>query len=189
MHSLILGGQKSGKSRVAEARASAWLATPGHSALLLATALAGDDEMRSRIERHQRDRAQRAPALVALEVPRSLPEAIGQHSTPHRLLVVDCLTLWLTNLLMPMHGPALDAAAWSRQEAAASEALCEALRRANGPVLMVGNEIGQGVSPLSREARAFVDALGGLHQRVAALCSRVTLMLAGIEVPVKGPAG
>lgn len=183
-HGLILGGQKSGKSRCAEARAAAWLAQPGHEALLLATAQAGDAEMHERIARHRSDRAARVPALATLEVPLALAEAIAQHSAAHRLLVVDCLTLWLTQWLMPLHGPGLDAPAWAEREAA----LCEALRTAAGPVLMVSNEIGWGVAPMSREARAFVDALGGLHQRVAALCTSVTLMVAGIEMPVRRPA-
>jgi adenosylcobinamide kinase / adenosylcobinamide-phosphate guanylyltransferase len=98
-------------------------------------------------------------------------------------VVVDCLTLWLTNLLMPAHGQALNASAW----AARCEALCNALSGARGPVLLVSNEIGWGVSPLSGDARRFVDELGRLHQAVAACCSQVTLMVAGIEMPVKRP--
>ncbi|HEX3138439.1 MAG TPA: bifunctional adenosylcobinamide kinase/adenosylcobinamide-phosphate guanylyltransferase, partial [Rhizobacter sp.] len=109
---LILGGQRSGKSRCAEQRAAAWLAQPGHSAVLLATALAHDDEMRERIARHRADRARRVPALQAEEVPLALAEALRAWSTPQRLVVVDCLTLWVTNLLMPMESARLDAAAW-----------------------------------------------------------------------------
>jgi adenosylcobinamide kinase / adenosylcobinamide-phosphate guanylyltransferase len=184
MHELILGGARSGKSRCAEQRAADWLATPGHGATLLATALEGDDEMRARIARHRADRAARQPALgrlSTLEVPIDLPQAIGAQSDPGRLLVVDCLTLWLTNLLMPLEGP-------PRADAdACQDALLRALAAAPGPVLLVGNEIGLGVMPMSAEARAYVDALGRLHQRVAAACARVTLMIAGLEVPVKGP--
>ena len=180
-HELILGGQRSGKSRCAEARASAWLEQPGRSALLLATALAGDDEMRARIRRHQSDRARRVPALLTVEEPRELALALRRHGAAARLIVVDCLTLWLTNLLMPMHGDALDEAAL----AAALAALCDALRRAPGPVLLVSNEIGLGLTPLTPPARRFVDELGRLHQLVADSCDRVTLMVAGIEVPIK----
>jgi adenosylcobinamide kinase / adenosylcobinamide-phosphate guanylyltransferase len=180
-HELILGGQRSGKSRCAERRAAAWLAQPGHSALLLATALGGDDEMRARINRHRQDRAERVPALAAIDVPRQLAPAVIEHSTPQRLLVIDCLTLWLTNLLMPLHGESLDAAAWSAQR----DALGDALRRAPGPVLLVSNEIGMGIAPLTPEARRFVDELGHLHQAVAALCADVTLLVAGIELAVK----
>jgi len=180
-HELILGGQRSGKSRCAEARAAAWLAQPGHEALLLATALSGDEEMRSRIARHRRDRAERVPALGVIEVPRQLPQAVREHSAPRRLLVVDCLTLWLTNLLMPVQGGALDEGVWSARRAG----LCDALYEASGPVLLVSNEIGLGIAPLTPEARRFVDELGRLHQDLAALCANVTLMVAGIELPVK----
>jgi adenosylcobinamide kinase / adenosylcobinamide-phosphate guanylyltransferase len=185
MHELILGGQRSGKSRCAEGRAAAWLARPGHSALLLATALEGDDEMRARIKRHRQDRVERLPALRAIEVPNQLALAVWEHSAPQRLLVIDCLTLWLTNLLMPLQGEPLDTEGWSAHR----EALCDALRQAPGPVLLVSNEIGLGLAPLSAEARRFVDELGHLHQAVAAICRDVTLMVAGIELAVKrGPA-
>lgn len=179
---LILGGQRSGKSRCAEARASAWLAAKGRSAVLIATAVAADDEMRQRIARHRIDRALRVPALETDEAPRDLAAAIARHSTARRLVVVDCLTLWLTHLLMPMHGPALDGAGWD----AARQALIEALTAAPGPVVLVSNEIGLGLIPLSAETRHFVDELGRLHQEVAACCERVTLMVAGLELPVKG---
>lgn len=180
----ILGGQRSGKSRCAEARARAWLAQPGHEAVLLATAQAHDAEMRERIARHRAYRAARAPGVSTEEVPCALPEALRRLGAPHRLLVVDCLTLWLTNLLMPMHGAPLDEGAWESRR----QALCDALSAAPGPVVLVSNEIGLGVSPLSLEARRFVDALGHLHQAVARDASRVTLMVAGLEVNVKGPA-
>jgi adenosylcobinamide kinase/adenosylcobinamide-phosphate guanylyltransferase len=175
---LILGGQRSGKSRCAERRAAAWLATEGHEALLLATGRADDDEMRERIARH---RADRLPGLAVEEVPQELPAALRQFSSPRRLLVVDCLTLWLINLLMPMTGAALDDVAWHARCAE----LCAAIDTAAGPVVLVSNEIGLGVSPLSREARRFIDELGRLHQAVAARCECVTLLVAGIEMPVK----
>ncbi len=181
MHELILGGQRSGKSRCAESRAARWLAQPGRSAVLLATALAGDGEMAARIAQHRADRAAAIPRLDVLEVPRDLSGALRQHSAPQRLLVVDCMKLWLTNLLMPWQGPALDVAEWAR----AHQDLLDALAAAPGPVLMVSNEIGLGLSPMGAEVRRFVDDLGRLHQAVAARCDRVTLMVAGIEVGVK----
>ncbi|MES3013669.1 MAG: bifunctional adenosylcobinamide kinase/adenosylcobinamide-phosphate guanylyltransferase [Pseudomonadota bacterium] len=180
-HELILGGQRSGKSRCAEARAAAWLTPPGHAAVLLATALAGDDEMRARIARHRADRARRVAGLATIEVPRDLAAVLRAHSVPNRLVLVDCLSLWLTNLLMPMQGEALDDTAL----ADARDALCDALAAASGPVVLVSNEIGLGITPLSHEARRFVDELGRLHQRVAAVCSNVTWMVAGIEMPLK----
>lgn len=180
---LLLGGQRSGKSRCAEARAQAWLQQhPSHEAVLLATALPHDGEMRERIARHRIDRAARAPGLATEEVPRALPEALRRCGAPHRLVVVDCLTLWLTNLLMPLHGPTLDDTAWQSRR----QALCDTLAAATGPVVLVSNEIGLGLSPMSADARRFVDELGHLHQAVARLAGRVTLMVAGLEVPVKG---
>ncbi len=180
-HELILGGQRSGKSRCAEMRAADWLTRPGHSAVLLATALAGDDEMRSRIERHRADRARRIPRLVTFEVPRDLAGVLQVKSAPTRLVVIDCLSLWLTNWLMPLHGKS----ATDPELVDARHALCEALAAARGPVLLVSNEIGLGVTPLGAEVRCFVDELGRLHQLLGAACARVTLMVAGIELPVK----
>jgi adenosylcobinamide kinase / adenosylcobinamide-phosphate guanylyltransferase len=95
--------------------------------------------------------------------------------------VVDCLTLWLTQLLMPLTGAPVSPIACTHQQ----EALCAALRDAHGPVVLVSNEIGMGVAPLGCEMRQFLDALGSLHQQVAAACERVTLMVAGIEMKVK----
>jgi adenosylcobinamide kinase / adenosylcobinamide-phosphate guanylyltransferase len=184
-HEFILGGQRSGKSRCAEQRAADWLAQPGRSAersaVLLATALGGDDEMRLRIPLPPHDRALRVPGLLAHEVPRALAAAVRSYSAPGTLVVVDCLTLWLTNLLMPLSGSALTELALTQE----IEALCAALREASGPVVCVSNEIGMGLSPLSPEARRFVDELGRLHQAVAALSGRVTLMVAGLPLTVK----
>ena len=191
-HELILGGQKSGKSRTAEHRVAAWLAgDAARSALLLATAWAGDAEMAQRIQRHQVDRALRVPGLATLELAGAgltgqgdhtdLAQAITRASTAQCLLVVDCLTLWLTQLAMPLHGPAADAT----QLQAATAALCQAIRAAPGPLVLVSNEIGLGVSPMSAEARRFIDALGSVHQQVAAACDRVTLMVAGCGLVVK----
>jgi adenosylcobinamide kinase/adenosylcobinamide-phosphate guanylyltransferase len=194
---LILGGQKSGKSRRAEALAARWLAagTPAapRQATLLATADAWDDEMRQRIARHQADRRERVPGLATQEfAPGTVPDlgaAIARLSAPHHLLVVDCLTLWLTRALMPMEAEnhmqkmplALDLKAQTAH-------FLEALRQAPGPVVLVGNEIGLGVIPLGREVRAFVDALGLLNQQVAEVAQRVVLMVAGQPLVVK-PAG
>ena len=99
---LILGGQKSGKSRRAETLAQLWLAeAPQRSALLIATAQAFDDEMQRRIERHRQDRLVRIPSMRTIEEPLALAATIRAHSQPNTLIVVDCLTLWLTAHLMP----------------------------------------------------------------------------------------
>jgi adenosylcobinamide kinase / adenosylcobinamide-phosphate guanylyltransferase len=183
---LILGGQKSGKSRRAESLALAWLAmSPAHQAVLIATAQPWDEEMRERIARHQQDRAERVPKLRTVEEPLQLAQALASHSQPHTLVVVDCLTLWLTNLLMPADKfkqnvpPAHDPRAQPAM-------ILRAIEKAAGPVVLVGNEIGLGVIPLGRETRGFVDALGALNQDVAKVCERVTFMAAGLPLILKG---
>ncbi|WP_159916743.1 bifunctional adenosylcobinamide kinase/adenosylcobinamide-phosphate guanylyltransferase [Pantoea sp. 18069] len=182
---LILGGQKSGKSRRAENLAREWLApSPARSAWLLATGQAWDAEMQTRIARHQRDRAERVPGLRTLEVPLDLASAVRERSQPDCLLVIDCLTMWLTNWMMPMTEHLPGAQRWAEQ----ADAFMAALARARGPVVIVGNEIGLGVIPLGSEVRAFVDALGVLNQRVAATCSHATLMCAGLPLVLKGGA-
>ncbi len=183
MHELILGGVRSGKSAAAIARAQAWLAAAGREATFIATAVAGDAALRERIAAHARERAQRVPALATVEAPLDLPEAIARCTTPQRLLVVDCLTLWLANLRAPLAGAPLADAAFE----ARVQALLDALAAAAGPVVLVSNEIGLGVLPADALSRGYVDDLGRLHQRAAALCARVTLMVAGVEVPVKVP--
>jgi adenosylcobinamide kinase/adenosylcobinamide-phosphate guanylyltransferase len=188
---LILGGQKSGKSRRAELLARQWLdQSSAHNAVLIATAQPWDEEMRQRIARHQADRAQRVPDMTTVEEPLALAEAIAQHSRADTLVVVDCLTLWLTNLLMPAEPHAVvpdllpnRPVALVQQAQAAT--LLIAIENAPGPVVIVGNEIGLGVIPMGREVRAFVDALGRLNQDVASVCSRVTLMAAGLPLTLK----
>lgn len=188
VHELILGGAKSGKSRRAEQCAQQWLAADRrHEATLVATALAGDEEMAARIQRHRLDRAARVPALATVEAPAALGATLLRLAAPGRLLVVDCLTLWLTQCLLPPPAPAERAARalpWPEERAA----LLEALARSISPLVLVSNEIGLGVMPLAPQARAAIDALGQLHQDVAARCARVTLMVAGCPLPVKDSA-
>ena len=177
----IVGGQKSGKSRRAEQCAGEWLAADAsHRAVLIATAQAWDAEMHARIARHQADRAARWPGLQTVEEPLDLADAIGRLSQPQTLLVVDCLTLWLTNLSMPAQGVATP-------PAPCIAALLQALQSAPGPVVLVSNEIGLGVIPLGAEVRHFVDTLGQLNQAVAACCPRATLMAAGLPLHLKEP--
>lgn len=179
---LVLGGQKSGKSRRAELLAQHWLAqSPSRSAVFVATARPWDEEMRERIKRHQQDRAERVPGMRTVEEPVHVAQALSQHSAPDTLVVVDCLTLWLTNLLMPAPGLEISDAEVARERAS----LVAAIASAPGPLVLVGNEIGLGVIPLGRETRAFVDALGKLNQDVAAACRRVTLMAAGLPLTLK----
>ncbi|HRK40165.1 MAG TPA: bifunctional adenosylcobinamide kinase/adenosylcobinamide-phosphate guanylyltransferase [Burkholderiaceae bacterium] len=205
---LILGGQKSGKSRRAECLANAWLAGAPvngqpRQATLIATAQPWDAEMQRCIARHQADRAQRAPGLATLEEPVALAQAISRLSAPHHLLVVDCLTLWLTNLLMPLEdapGAAQgDATVVSGHRAenidknslpslsgiGSVTMFLESLKAVSGPVVLVGNELGLGVIPMGEQVRHFVSTTGQLNQAVAALSQRVVLMVAGLPMVVK----
>jgi adenosylcobinamide kinase/adenosylcobinamide-phosphate guanylyltransferase len=187
---LILGGQKSGKSRRAELLARTWLERGGgREAVLIATAQPWDAEMQARIARHQADRAVRVPGMRTLEEPLHLVQAIQAHSASDTLLVVDCLTLWLTNWLMPMHPKVLPSSEPNQPLAPVSveyiALLLEAIAAAPGPLVLVGNEIGLGVIPMGAEVRAFVDALGLLNQQVAQRCERVTLMAAGLPLTLK----
>jgi adenosylcobinamide kinase/adenosylcobinamide-phosphate guanylyltransferase len=178
----ILGGQKSGKSQRAELIARQWLdLSANHSALLIATAQPWDEEMQARIWRHQTDRAKRVPGMRTIEEPLALAQALIAHSLPELLLVVDCLTLWLTNGMMPMHPQANAKFDVEGQ----FSALTEAIALATGPVVLVSNEIGMGVIPMGAEVRAFVDSLGRLNQRVAQICARVTFMAAGLPLTLK----
>lgn len=175
-HHLIIGGQRSGKSRHAHALARQWQgAAPDRHVTVLATAQALDDEMRVRIERHRRDRH---PAFETLEEPLDLAAALERLDDARRLVLVDCLTLWVTNWLMPAGGgavPDAPAASWPQ----ARDALLHVLPRLASPVVLVGNELGWGVLPPSAAVRHFVDEHGRLNQAVAERCARVTLMVAG----------
>lgn len=175
---LIIGGQRSGKSRRAEALAQHWLEeSPERTAVLIATATAWDDEMRHRIATHQDDRRTRVPAMMTVEEPLHLAQLVNDRSQQDCMLVIDCMTLWLTN--------------WSSNETHSArlqdeiDKLLYAIDRASSPIVLVSNEIGLGVIPLGQEVRAFVDALGRLNQRLAAHCNRVTLMAAGLPVFLK----
>lgn len=184
---LILGGQRSGKSRRAEALAQAWLGESGaHHAVLIATAQASDEEMRQRIARHQQDRRDRVPAMRTVEEPLALAQSIAQTSRSDTLVVVDCLTLWLTNHFLTTSDDSAENQLVIPTDDAPIKLLLAALACAPGPLVLVGNEIGMGVIPMGQGVRAFVDALGRLNQEVAQTCERVTLMVAGLPLTVKG---
>ena len=190
----ILGGQRSGKSRRAELLARDWLLqSPDHEAVMIATATTWDDEMKDRIARHRLDRAERVPGMKTVEEPVNLGDAVQTHSKPRTIVVVDCLTLWLTNLLMPHENAESNLKnklnlPLNQQTHAQAASLLIAIKNASGPVILVGNEIGLGVIPMGRETRDFVDALGRLNQEVAAVCERVTFMAAGLPLMFKGQA-
>lgn len=167
VHHLIVGGQRSGKSRQAEALALRW---PGQ-VTVVATALAADDEMRARIAHH---RATRPAHFCTLEAPFTLSHTLAEADEAQGMVIVDCLTLWLVNWLMPMSGEP-DLAGWAEERAA----LLALLPRLQSRVVFVSNEVGWGVSPLGRDVRAYVDELGRLNQDIARRCGQLTLMVAG----------
>ena len=165
--SLVLGGARSGKSQYGERLALETGLTP----IYIATAEARDAEMQTRIGHH---RDQRDERWSTLEEPLDLASIIAGQSDPARVLFVDCLTLWLSNHLE--HGCDLE------QE---SDALCAALAEATGPVILISNEVGQGIVPTNALARQFRDEAGRLHQKVAAICTDVSFIIAGLTLPLK----
>ena len=181
-HHFITGGQRSGKSRHAERLAMKWLAeVPGRSVTVVATAQASDDEMQQRIERHRQDRP---AAFKTHEEPLHLGAAVRALSEADRLLLVDCLTLWWTQVVFKGRGSKSEdhaAAAMTDNDAADAfrEDLLAALTEAPGPVILISNEIGSGVIPTGAEVRAFVDDMGRLNQAVAQRCGVITWMVAG----------
>jgi adenosylcobinamide kinase / adenosylcobinamide-phosphate guanylyltransferase len=166
---LVLGGARSGKSRYAEALVEA--AAP--EALYLATAEPLDDEMRERIRRH---RARRGERWTTVEEPLDLPARLLAEARRERPILVDCLTLWLSNLLLA-----------SRDVARESEALLAVIPRLSVPVLLVANEVGLGIVPENALARAFRDHAGRLNQLVAAQADRVVFLAAGLPLALKEP--
>jgi adenosylcobinamide kinase/adenosylcobinamide-phosphate guanylyltransferase len=163
---LVLGGARSGKSRHAEALIEA-LPPPW---AYIATAQAWDDEMTARIAEH---RARRPADWITLDAPLDLPGAI-RCLPERRPVLVDCLTLWLTNLILA-----------EQDTAAAGGALIEACAHATAPVVLVSNEVGLGIVPDNALARRFRDEAGRLHQAIAARAGRVVFMVAGLPMQVK----
>lgn len=170
MHELILGGARSGKSALAERIAAA----SGRDVVCIATAQAFDDEMAARIAHH---RARRPPHWTCIEEPLALAATLRAQAAPGRCLLVDCLTLWLSNLFGDE-----DAGRFARER----DALLAVLPRLPGHIVLVGNEVGQGIVPLGELARRFVDEAGRLHQALAARCTRVVFVVAGLPMILKG---
>nr|WP_067298691.1 bifunctional adenosylcobinamide kinase/adenosylcobinamide-phosphate guanylyltransferase [Marinobacterium profundum] len=170
MKQLILGGARSGKSRLAQERALA----SGLPVALVVTMVPGEDEeLSERVRRHQADR----PADWRLvEAPTGLAAALEPLLLAGYCVLVDCLTLWLTNLLL------LECDATLQAELDALDAL---LARIDGNLIMVSNEVGMGIVPMGALSRRFQDQTGWLHQRMAAVCDRVTLSVAGLPLEVK----
>ncbi|MGV8844723.1 MAG: bifunctional adenosylcobinamide kinase/adenosylcobinamide-phosphate guanylyltransferase [Pseudomonas sp.] len=172
MLELILGGARSGKSRLAEKLA----AESGLTVTYIATSQALDGEMSARIAQH---RARRPAQWSLLEEPLELARVLRERAAPGRCLLVDCLTLWLSNLLM------LDDQARLEAE---REALLASLATLPGRIILVSNETGLGVVPLGELTRRYVDEAGWLHQALAERCERVIFTMAGLPMILKGDA-
>ena len=168
---LILGGVRSGKSRLAERLASA----SGLPITYIATAHAGDAEMAARVAHH---RAQRPAHWETVETGTALGAAIADAGAPGRLVLVDCLTLWLTRVLCSDDADAL--------LAVERAALIDAVRGSAGALIMVSNETGLGIMPMDALSRRFGDEAGRLHQDLAAICERVVMTAAGLPLVLKG---
>lgn len=165
---LITGGARSGKSTLAERLAT----ESGSEVVYIATAEACDGEMSERVALH---RERRPSHWQTVEQPLALVETIQAQQKDGRCLLVDCLTLWVTNLLLA-----------ERDIEAEREALCAALTAARGEIILVTNETGMGVVPMGALSRRFVDEAGWLNQAVAALADQVVLTVAGLPLTVKG---
>ena len=178
---LILGGARSGKSAYAESLAIA----SGREVVYIATARAGDGEMALRIAHH---RQQRPAIWTTVEEPLALGDALLEWGTPERLILVDCLTLWLSNLLFsdaqdfPEVGRITPPACFQIQR----ELFLQALETVTSDIVLVSNEVGMGVVPLSAVTRWFADEAGRLNQAVAARCERAVLVAAGLPLALKG---
>ena len=182
---LILGGARSGKSRHAESLATA----SGLPVTVIATAEALDDEMKARIRRHREDR----PAgWRTVETPIMLAATLAREAGEGHCVIVDCLTLWLSNLLAGVgdQNGADIAAVADLPPALATEraALLEILPTVRGEVLLVANEVGLGLVPDTPLGRVFRDEAGRLNQMAAAACARVTFVAAGLPLALKGGA-
>ncbi len=180
---LVLGGARSGKSACAETLA----AQSGSDVVYIATARAGDSEMAERIAHHRRGRP---PHWTTIEEPLQLAAAIVRHSRPSTVVMVDCLTLWLSNLMFsgdhdyPDTGTIVLPPLFGAQRAA----LLDALAQASGDIVLVSNEVGMGIVPMGAVSRSFVDEAGRLNQSVAAVCERVVFVATGLPLTLKGAA-
>lgn len=169
MKELILGGARSGKSGEAARHAL----ESSLKVVYIATATIGDEEMAARIAHHQR---LRPDDWMLLEEPLALAKTLESNASPDRCLLIDCLTLWLTNLLAENE-------ARFRQEV---KDFLQLLPQLTGHIILVSNETGMGVVPMGALTRQFIDEAGWLHQQLAQLCDRVTLMVAGLPFSLKG---
>jgi adenosylcobinamide kinase/adenosylcobinamide-phosphate guanylyltransferase len=183
MKELIIGGARSGKSALAQSRAR----QSGFKVVFLATARGDDPEMARRVAHH---RQHRPPEWISVEEPLELASALARHAGNGTCILVDCLTLWLSNLFFAGRaakqaetGELIDCPVLTRH----ITALLESIPSLPGHLILVSNEVGCGIVPMNAVARAFADEQGRLNQSVAAVCDQVTLTAAGLPLELKGP--
>ena len=170
-HVLVLGGARSGKTAFAESLAMRSGSRPAY----LATAEALDAEMRERVASHQ---ASRAAQFATIEEPVALSDALLKAAADHDVILVDCLTLWITNLLMANEDVAK----------AVSELGATLVQLKAAKIILVSNEVGLGIVPDNAMARTFRDLAGSAHQRLAEICDDVYFVVAGLPMTLKGEA-
>jgi adenosylcobinamide kinase/adenosylcobinamide-phosphate guanylyltransferase len=183
---LVFGGARSGKSAQAERLAAAG----GKSVIYIATAAVGDDEMAARIALHRQQRSAHYAHWETVEEQLALGGVIARVSRPGNVVLVDCLSVWLSNLLFSEHReyPEVGRIEAPACFAAERERFLQALSQAPGDVVLVSNEVGMGIVPQGAISRWFVDEAGRLNQAVAAICERVQFVAAGLPLTLKGPA-
>ncbi|QDE32272.1 bifunctional adenosylcobinamide kinase/adenosylcobinamide-phosphate guanylyltransferase [Shewanella polaris] len=172
---LVLGGARSGKSRYAE-QCVAEYAAIGYSCVYLATATALDDEMSERINQHQQDRMSSAHSWTLHEQAYDIAQTLVAIDKPQQVILLDCLTLLLTNHLLLNDG-----ASWASQKSL----FIDSLSALQSHVVLVSNEVGSGIVPMGELNRRFVDEAGWLNQAVAAISDQVTLVVAGLPLVLK----
>ena len=172
---LVLGGARSGKSAWAQNSIEAGFDHDWQAATFIATAEAKDPEMVDRIERHK---AERDARWTTVESPIGVPRAIMEHARVGRPVLVDCLTLWLSNMMLS-----------ERDVSAMTTALLGTLRAPPGPVVLVSNEVGLGLVPETPLGRSFRDAQGRLNQQVARAADHVVFLAAGLPLTLKNEKG
>lgn len=173
MIELVLGGARSGKSRYAEQRAT----DSAKRVIYIATAEVGDAEMQARINQHRRNRPQH---WQTVEEPIKLAKTIERYSDQDTCLLIDCLTLWLSNILFDKQGQ-LQTVLLETE----TRALFEVLANFSGRLILVTNEVGLGVVAMDKMTRRFVDEAGFLHQKIASLSHKVVLVTAGLPQVLK----
>lgn len=173
MKHLILGGARSGKSRYAEQ-----LAQASHKEVIyIATGTAGDEEMQERIEKHQADRPRH---WQTIEEPFLLADKLEEYDSTRHFILVDCLTLWLSNILFDPQGDYQEDIFLQQKQA-----FLAILSTLQADLALVSNEVGSGIIPMHSMSRRFVDEAGRLHQQLAQICPQVTLITAGLAQQLK----